>query len=132
MAAIRGWLGAEQAGRVVARQQRAPNRGGIALDQQGAVGRSIGIPIVIGAVAIEQPIGWREGFDVLVGDAEALAQQKRQVIALGPAGQLRGVAQARVDQRIHAGTAQQRDKFGERELGEADCVDGGYGLLPAS
>ena len=132
MAAIGGWLGAEQAGRLVARQQCAPDRSGVALDKQGAVGGGIGVPIAAGAVAVEQFIGRGEGFDVLVGDTKALAQQKRQVIALGPAGELRGIAQARIDQRIHAGAAQQRDKFGERELGEADCVDGGDGLLPAS
>ena len=132
MAVIGGWLGTKQAGCAEARQQRASGGSGLTLDQQGAVGGSIRVPIAAGAVAIEQLIGRREGFNVLVGDTKALAQQKRQVIALGPAGELRGVAQARVDQRIHAGTAQQRDKFGERELGEADCVDGGNGVLRAS
>ena len=129
MAPIRGWLGAEQAGRMVASQQRAPGGSGLALDEQGAVGGSIGVPIAAGAITIEQRVGRREGFDVLIGDSKALAQQERQVIALGPARELRGIAQARIDQRIHAGAAQQRDKFSERELGEADCVDGGYSLL---
>ena len=132
MAVIRSWLGTEQAGCVVARQQRPPGSSGIALDEQGAIFGSIGIPIAAGAVSVEQLIGRREGFNVLIGHAKALAQQKRQIIAFGPAGQLRGIAQARVDQRIHTGTAQQRDKFGERKLGEADCIDGRDGLLPAS
>src|SRR3989442_15152706 len=97
MAALLAVAGTQEAGPVVAVNQtgqRLAHRGRLHLVEET---HAIAVPVLIGPEGGEQRLRGRQFRPVLVSDPEPFRQQKRQVLLLREAGELRGVAAAGYD-----------------------------------
>src|SRR5262249_13214725 len=134
MAMLGRGLAAQQHGRPV-EEAAVERRLDHALGHEGEEALFVRLPAAsaLFVVVEELPGRGEQRLMPVVGAAE-LAQEERQVFALGEGGELRGVVEAHVDEALDARAPQGSEEVGRRSLRKTDRIDlhGGASSGPKS